>query len=41
VTPFSVAGSTAVSAFAITAERAGGVEHSSHQPVVAGDVITA
>jgi hypothetical protein len=30
-----------VSAFAITAERAGGVEHSSHQPVVAGDVITA
>jgi hypothetical protein len=38
VTPFTVAGNTAVSAFAITAERAGGVEHSSHQPVVAGDV---
>jgi hypothetical protein len=41
VTPFSVAGNAAVSAFAITAERAGGVEHSTHQPVVAGDVITA
>lgn len=41
ITPFSVAGSAAVSAFAITAERAGGVEHSSHQPVVAGEVVTA
>ncbi len=41
ITPFSVAGNADVSAFAITAERAGGVEHSSHQPVVAGDVITA
>ncbi len=38
VVPFSVAGNASVSAFAITAEQSGGVVHSSHQPVVAGDV---
>jgi hypothetical protein len=38
VVPFSVAGNADVSAFAITAERAGGVVHSTHQPVVAGEV---
>jgi hypothetical protein len=39
VVPFSVApGKADVSAFAITAERAGGVVHSSNQPVVAGQV---
>ena len=38
VVPFSVAGDAAVSAFAITAEQSGGVVHSSHQPVVAGQV---
>jgi hypothetical protein len=38
VVPFSVAGNAGVSAFAITAEHAGGVIHSTHQPVVAGQV---
>ena len=38
VVPFSVAGNAGVSAFAITAEHAGGVIHSTHQPVVAGEV---
>jgi len=38
VVPFSVAGATPVGAFAITAEHAGGVVQSSHQPVVAGEV---
>jgi hypothetical protein len=38
VVPFSVAGGTSVDAFAITAEHAGGVVHSTNQPVVAGDV---
>jgi len=38
VVPFSVAGNAQVSAFAITAEQAGGVIHSTHQPVVAGEV---
>jgi hypothetical protein len=38
VVPFSVAGNADVSAFAITAEQSGGVVHSSHQPVVAGEV---
>ncbi len=38
VVPFSVAGGSAVSAFAITAEHAGGVVQSTHQPVVAGQV---
>ncbi len=38
VVPFSVAGSTNVNAFAITAEHAGGVVHSTNQPVVAGEV---
>ncbi|MBF6555810.1 MAG: anti-sigma factor [Acidimicrobiales bacterium] len=38
VVAFSVAGSAAVSAFAITAEHAGGVVQSSNQPVVAGQV---
>jgi hypothetical protein len=38
VVPFSVAGNSTVSAFAITAERAGGVVHSVNQPVVAGEV---
>jgi anti-sigma factor RsiW len=35
---FSVAGGAVVSAFAITAERSGGVVQSSNQPVVAGQV---
>jgi anti-sigma factor RsiW len=38
VVPFSVAGGATVAAFAITAEHAGGVVHSVHQPVVAGEV---
>jgi hypothetical protein len=38
VVPFSVAGDQPVAAFAITAERAGGVVQSSHQPVVTGEV---
>ena len=38
VVPFSVAGGATVDAFAITAEHAGGVVHSVHQPVVAGEV---
>ncbi len=38
VVPFSVAGGGAVRAFAITAERAGGVVQSTHQPVAAGVV---
>lgn len=38
VVAFSVAGNAAVSAFAITAEHAGGVVQSSNQPVVAGPV---
>jgi anti-sigma-K factor RskA len=38
VVPFSVAGSAPVNAFAITAEHAGGVVHSTNQPVVAGEV---
>jgi hypothetical protein len=38
VVPFSVAGSVAVNAFAITAEHAGGVVHSTNRPVVAGEV---
>jgi len=38
VVPFSVAGGAPVSAFAITAEHAGGVVQSSNQPVVTGDV---
>ena len=38
VVPFSVAGSVPVSAFAITAEHAGGVVQTSNQPVVAGEV---
>jgi len=36
--PFSVAGDGSVQAFAITAERAGGVVQSTNQPVVAGEV---
>jgi alkanesulfonate monooxygenase SsuD/methylene tetrahydromethanopterin reductase-like flavin-dependent oxidoreductase (luciferase family) len=38
VVPFSVAGGSSVDAFAITAEHAGGVVHSTNQPVVAGEV---
>ncbi|MGD0311169.1 MAG: anti-sigma factor [Acidimicrobiales bacterium] len=38
VVPFSVAGDGSVEAFAITAEQAGGVVQSSHQPVVSGEV---
>jgi hypothetical protein len=38
VVPFMVDGNAAVSAFAITAEHAGGVVHSTNQPVVAGEV---
>jgi hypothetical protein len=38
VVPFSVAGNAAVDAFAITAERSGGVVRSTNQPVVAGEV---
>jgi anti-sigma factor RsiW len=40
VVPFSVAGNGQVAAFAITAEHAGGVVRSTHQPVVSGDVTT-
>jgi hypothetical protein len=40
VVAFSVAGSAAVSAFAITAEHSGGVVQSTNQPVVAGQVRT-
>jgi anti-sigma factor RsiW len=40
VVPFSVAGNGQVAAFAITAEHAGGVVQSAHQPVVSGDVTT-
>jgi hypothetical protein len=40
VVPFSVAGDMPVEAFAITAERSGGVVQSSNQPVVAGEVTT-
>jgi anti-sigma factor RsiW len=40
VVPFSVAGNGQVAAFAITAENAGGVVRSTHQPVVAGEVTT-
>jgi hypothetical protein len=36
VVPFALAGRSTVSAFAITAERAGGVVQSANQPVVAG-----
>lgn len=38
VVPFMVDGNATVSAFAITAEHAGGVVHSTNQPVVAGEV---
>jgi len=38
VVVFSAAGATPVSAFAITAERSGGVVQSTNQPVVAGEV---
>jgi hypothetical protein len=38
VVPFSVAGDRSVQAFAITAERAGGVVQTTHQPVVSGEV---
>ena len=38
VVPFSVAGNGPVVAFAITAEQAGGVVQTTHQPVVAGEV---
>lgn len=38
VVPFSVAGDRSVQAFAITAERAGGVVQSTNPPVVAGEV---
>jgi anti-sigma factor RsiW len=38
VVPFSVAGDRSVQAFAITAERAGGVVQSTNEPVVAGEV---
>ncbi len=38
VVPFSVAGDGSVQAFAITAEHAGGVVQSTHQPVVSGQV---
>ncbi len=38
VVPFSVAGNAPVSAFAITAEHAGGVVRPSHTPVVSGEV---
>ena len=38
VVAFSVASNATVSAFAITAEQAGGVVHSVNQPVVAGEV---
>ena len=38
VVPFSVAGNVPVSAFAITAEHAGGVVQPSQQPVVSGEV---
>jgi anti-sigma factor RsiW len=40
VVPFMVDGNATVSAFAITAEHAGGVVHSANQPVVAGEVTT-
>jgi hypothetical protein len=40
VVPFVVAGNAPVTAFAITAEQAGGVVRSSNQPVVAGEVTT-
>lgn len=40
VASFSVAGNGQVAAFAITAEHAGGVVRSTHQPVVAGEVTT-
>jgi hypothetical protein len=38
VVPFAVSGNVPVTAFAITAEHAGGVVHSTNQPVVAGEV---
>jgi anti-sigma factor RsiW len=38
VVPFMVDGNATVSAFAITTEHAGGVVHSTNQPVVAGEV---
>lgn len=38
VVPFSVAGNAPVSAFAITAEHAGGVVRPSHTPVASGEV---
>jgi hypothetical protein len=38
IVPFSVAGSTQVSAFAITDEAAGGVVSSTNQPVAVGSV---
>jgi hypothetical protein len=38
VVPFSVAGATSVASFVITAEHAGGVVHSTNQPVVSGAV---